>query len=110
METGLRIMWPPLRAEVVRTGKDTLPLYTQPAKREEEKCQSSLGRKHFWGDSFRRLRGKRRSAMRGSAYRKHTIYAFKEPYMWHINIILARCNVRTLQICPKCVPEILHLL
>ena len=65
----------------------------------------------FWGlDSFRRLRGKRRSAMRGSAYRKHTIYAFKEPYMWHIHIILARCNVRTLQICPKCVPEILHLL
>lgn len=44
------------------------------------------------------------------AYRKHTIYAFKMPYMWHINIILARCNVRTLQICPKCVPEILHLL
>lgn len=30
METGVRIMWPPVRAEVVRTGKDTLPLYTQP--------------------------------------------------------------------------------
>ena len=30
METGVRIMWPPVRAEVARTGKDTLPLYTQP--------------------------------------------------------------------------------
>ena len=30
METGVRIMWPPVRAEVTRTGKDTLPLYTQP--------------------------------------------------------------------------------
>lgn len=30
METGVRIMWPPVRAEVVRAGKDTLPLYTQP--------------------------------------------------------------------------------
>lgn len=30
METGVRIMWPPVRAEVVRTGNDTLPLYTQP--------------------------------------------------------------------------------
>ena len=30
METGVRIMWPPVRAEVVRTGKETLPLYTQP--------------------------------------------------------------------------------
>lgn len=30
METGVRIMWPPARAEVVRAGKDTLPLYTQP--------------------------------------------------------------------------------
>lgn len=156
METGVRIMWPPVRAEVVRTGKDTLPLYTQPqagcqpmrqvvaasgkqrvgamlrgrtashlpgrwaaqvltshrsSPRNERKKNAgqALGGSIF-GDSFRRLRGKRRSAMRGSAYRNHTIHAFKEPYMWHIHIILARCNVRTLQICPKCVPEILHLL
>ena len=30
METGVRIMWPPVRAEVVSTGKEPLPLYTQP--------------------------------------------------------------------------------